>query len=176
MWTKWNDIEKAYINEKSYYGVYKIRMVNNSGYPIEIQRVGGNDKEGIIYIGRAKPNYTLSKRIQQFTNVAINMRLDSHSGAETFVLMRMILECKDKANPNNNLQYQVLRINSDKVQVDINNIENIRKQVKNEEIKALAEYFIEFSELPPCNSSITGKWSQFSKLVEQYWKNQQKQM
>jgi len=54
-WTDWKDIEG--IKEDTIHkgcGVYKIRLANAKGSPIEIPRFLDKDKDGILMIGQSK--------------------------------------------------------------------------------------------------------------------------
>lgn len=61
-WKRFCEIEWENIPENS--GAYYIRCVNKFGKPINIVRLGGVDKEGIIYIGESGRN--LRSRLKNF--------------------------------------------------------------------------------------------------------------
>lgn len=76
-WSNWKsfinvDWKRIPINP----GVYYIRCVNNSGRPINIVRLGGVDKEGIIYIGET--GRKLRNRLQDFWETAHDYKLNRH--------------------------------------------------------------------------------------------------
>jgi hypothetical protein len=89
-------------------GVYYIRCVNESGKPINIQRLGGVDKEGIVYVGET--GNSLRKRLRDFWKTAHNFRIDRHRAGwnysyygfnNTFPLKSLqfsYLSCKNKAH------------------------------------------------------------------------------
>ncbi len=79
-WREWQDIENAKKKESDCYGVYQIRIIDNNRRPIPIPRIGGVDKEGIIYIGKAEPKHPLGHRIDDFL-------AGRHSGSGTYDLM-----------------------------------------------------------------------------------------
>ncbi len=164
-WTTWKDIEKASVFEKGCYGIYKIRITNKSKKVIQIKRVRGIDKEGIVYIGRAKPSLTLARRIREFEAVADELHSAFHSGAITFFLMRETL-LRYKHHKGVNLQYKVLRIDVKNVGSNIDKIEKLKEEIEKEEKQELSKYFSIFCELPPCNSVFTGKWEYFENDVK----------
>jgi excinuclease UvrABC nuclease subunit len=64
-WSKWRRLNKSnwkIIPENP--GVYYIRYVNKSDRPVNILRLGGVDKDGIIYIGETGRN--LRNRLRNF--------------------------------------------------------------------------------------------------------------
>jgi len=161
-WSQWQDIGNAKKDERGYYGTYQIRIVDEiTKKPISISRIGGVDKEGIIYIGKAGPNNSLGSRIDSFFE-------GRHSGSGTYDLMWESLRVKQHPYWKHHLQYRVIRLFPDKVEPDLDNVNEFRymKRIREEEIKALAEYFSKYAELPPCNSTVTGKWKGFLDELE----------
>lgn len=169
-WRDWGNIENAKNEERDYCGIYRIRMVDNSKKPLIVSRICGMDKEGIIYIGRAKPKDTLGKRIDNFYNVKM------HSGAETYELFCKSLKCQKHPYANHNLEYSVIRLHV----IENEHEQKLREEaklykkffidslIKKVEIDALVKYFITYGELPPCNSNFPGKWEEFVKKLEEY--------
>jgi hypothetical protein len=169
-WTDWDKIENARENEKGYYGIYRIRLSDIANRPFRAKRLNGNDEEGIIYIGRARPMYSLAKRVGQFQKMANEVK-GNHSGAETFSLTRMILETTFGNNSCNNLEYSVIHMNDNNPLTNSGETDKLKKEIEEKEIEVLAQYFSKYAELPPCNSSMTGKWGRLYEIVNQYWKS-----
>lgn len=156
-WKKWQDIGNAKNDERGYYGIYQIRIVDEiSEKPTSIPRIGGVDKKGVIYIGKAEPNNSLGSRIDSFFE-------RRHSGSGTYDLMWEALRLKQHPCWKHHLQYRVIRLFPDKVEPDLDDVNEFlyKKRIREEEIKALAEYFSKYAELPPCNSTIPEKWKRF---------------
>ena len=168
MWSSWQNIEHAKAEQRGYYGLYQIRMVNEIGNPLPIQRIAGIDKEGIIYIGRAIPRNTLARRIREFQGTA-QLKNASHSGGETYVLMQTNLKYSDHTYKNHKLQYRVKHLYTDRIELELDEQENFKHKVKKGEEKALADYFNKYAELPPCNSNFPGKWSGFTNRLKELW-------
>lgn len=142
-WGSWHEIERANFNERDYFGIYEIQMVNQLGHPIPISRIGGIDKEGIIYIGRSglKRPRTLSRRLHEF-------QIGKHSGAKTYELVSEVLERLKPAYSNHKLQYRAIHLPVDKVKGDM-------PEIVFKEGRALGDYFSKYAELPPCNSNFS---------------------
>lgn len=76
-WSEWKnfcDINFKDIPQTA--GIYYIRCTGKAKNPIKIPRVGGIDKEGIIYIGESGKN--LMKRIKSFWFSAKNKNTNTH--------------------------------------------------------------------------------------------------
>ena len=151
VWTRWLDINNAKENERGYYGIYQIRIVDKvKKEALPIPRIGGVDVNGIIYIGKAEPQNSLGNRIDAF----VKWR---HSGGGTYELVRAGLKVKRHPYWKHQLQYRVTRLLPDKIAPDL------------AEIKELAKYFRKYCELPPCNSTVPEKWKRFlTELEESY--------
>lgn len=169
MWSSWQDIEQVKVEQRSYPGIYQIRMVNQDGNPRSIPRLMGTDEEGILYIGKVTPNRTLAKRIREFQSAA-RFGSASHSGGETYVLVWMNLIQSDPAYKDCKIQYRVMSLYA-----DLGVQEDFRHRIEEEESKALADYFHKYGELPPCNSSFPGKWNVFSERLQKLWGTRRRQ-
>lgn len=157
-WTDWDNIGNASNNARDYYGVYKIRMIVGPRNPISIKRMHGEDKEGIIYIGRARPFLSLATRIDQFNKIV------KHSGAGTyFLLMLCLAQYEDPSSYG--LQYSIYRMCSKDTIAKNNDIDIQKIKIMEEEANALAVYFKQYCELPPCNSNFENKWEYFRERI-----------
>ena len=104
-WRKWQPIDSVYMNMAllGQPGIYKIRMVDKDGKPIPINRIGGIDLEGIIYIGQS---VRLRERIEDFIR-------GSHSGGRTYKKMRKRLR-KHKPYQEHYLQFSSMNCTRDR--------------------------------------------------------------
>ena len=80
-WSNWENIENLPDYEGK--GVYRIRLVDNKGKSISIQRFLGEDKDGIIVIGKTK---NIKTRLKQFYKVVIETKKYPHSEGLTIHL------------------------------------------------------------------------------------------
>ena len=88
-------------------GVYYIRCIDSSGNPFKIERLGGTDGEGIIYVGET--GRSLRNRLRGFWETA-NHRASRHVAGGNFSyygygkifslsgLQFAFISCKDKAH------------------------------------------------------------------------------
>lgn len=137
-WTKWYSIDDAMSSIPPIaYGIYKIRVTNSKGIPICIDRIGGVDDSGIVYIGRSgfkkkSPNRTLITRIWEFYQ-------GNHSGGDTYYLSN-----QHRLSLTNNFRSH-----------EINACCLILpdKSISQMEGAFLLQYFKRFGELPPFNSN-----------------------
>jgi len=168
MWSSWESIEQAKFKERGYFGIYQIRVVDGVGVPLSVGRIVGVDQEGVIYIGKAGPVQTLAKRIHKFESVS-KLGKAKHSGGETYILLKMKLLFSDHTFKNHKLQYKVVHLDTDRIEPELSGQENFKLKIEKEEINALADYFIKYGELPPCNSIFPGKWDRFTNRLREYW-------
>jgi hypothetical protein len=166
MWTAWDDIEQAKPKELDFFGIYQIRMVNEGGHPLTVNRIMGVDGEGLIYIGKAGPKRTLGSRIRRFVKVS-QWAKARHSGGETYVLLSVNLIRLEHAYRKHRVQYRVMRVGG--VGSQTGGQETLRQKIEEEESKALADYFHKYGELPPCNSSFPRKWDTFTQRLQELW-------
>jgi hypothetical protein len=154
IWNRWRNIEDASSEESDRYGVSKIRILNKAGIPIQIPRVGGIDKDGIVYIGRSgsSRSRSLAARIGEF-RVGKRSGGWPHCGRGTYDLMMNALDHPRKRSflPHA-FQYRTMHLQQSK------------EEIERLEVEALATYFAQYGELPPCNSSFP-KWEKFSRIV-----------
>ena len=166
-WDSWRDIGKARSNEGEYFGIYEIGIADQMGRPVPISRIGGVDKEGVVYVGRSgyKPPRTLAQRIHEF-------QTGRSSGAQTYMLMSDSLKYLKHPHSEHLLRYRAMHVRAEDVNIDDRVIAaevkefRFSKEIESEEVDALAHYFVKYGELPPCNSNFP-KWEAFNKRVQE---------
>ncbi|MFH1718587.1 MAG: hypothetical protein ABIF19_14630 [Planctomycetota bacterium] len=134
-WSEWVDIEKARSTNGpfNYLGIYQIRAATTSGKPISIQRLAGVDASGVLYIGRSgfNSNRSIANRIGEFVR-------KQHSGGITYAKAKPVLDERPRFSKH------CLQVKAKFLKTD---------QIPKAESEALDEYFLEYAELPPCNSA-----------------------
>ncbi len=153
-WSGWHNIDVASSEEADCYGIYKIRILDKAGSPIQIPRVGGPDNEGIVYIGRSGWSRTrsLAARIREFRTGEHSGRW-AHSGRWTYDLMMEALNrSRKRAYVPHSFQYRTMHL------------QQSEEEIRRLEVETLAAYFLKYGELPPCNSSFPG-WREFKEVV-----------
>lgn len=128
-WSNWENIE-IFPDYKGK-GVYKIRLVNNKGEILSIQRFLGEDKGGLLMIGQTS---NINRRLREFYNVVIKEKNSPHSEAKTLRLARR--------NPKFEEKFRKCSF-----QYSFNKVENN----KEEEKKLLENYFNKYGETTPLN-------------------------
>ena len=142
-WSKWCDVqigEKVPVdNFPDGFGIYQVRAVlrSNLEKPLEIGRLGGIDRSGLLYIGRSgiqskSPTRTIKNRVNEFLS-----ERKRHSGGETYKSALSSLR-KNHAFINHQLQVRGMQLPEE--------------EIKSAESDALKAYVRTFAELPPCNS------------------------
>jgi len=138
-WSHWVDtlsIKKSK-DQYTWPGVYKIRLADADGYPIEIGRLLGKDREGTLAIGESK---NIATRINQFNRAQHEGKL-VHSEGITLFLIRMTTKF------NRGLY------NDCRIQFSAKNLKD-KKEAEREEEEMLKRYFMEYGELPPLNRNM----------------------
>lgn len=135
-WSEWVDIKTAKSRKGPFnrLGVYQIRAVAVSGEPISIHRLAGVDASGVLYIGRSgyNTNRSIANRIGEFVR-------QQHSGGVTYAKAKEVLEKLPRFS-GHHLQVKA-KFLATKEEIDV------------AESNALNRYFLEYAELPPCNSA-----------------------
>jgi len=112
-------------------GIYRLYAIGKSGKPICIQRFGGVDKNGLLYIGQTSKQ-TLRKRIYNLLAASREIgKTTNHSGGKKY-----------KTNPviQKTLQEHFLYFDFEICQTPLSR-----------EADLLKEYSLEFGEYPPLN-------------------------
>ncbi len=139
-WQDWFELCGTTVWPRSY-GIYRIRISNREGVPIEISRLGGLDSDGILDIGRsglrtAKSDRSLGQRLWEFWQGR------NHSAAYTFGLARALMSGMPL--------FQGHRLWASIVVL-------ADEAIKKAEEDAIREYFDRFLELPPYNGAFPGR-------------------
>jgi hypothetical protein len=138
-WSHWVDtlsIKKSK-NQYTWPGVYKIRLADADGHPIEIGRLLCKDKEGTLAIGESK---NIATRINQFNRAQLKGKL-VHSEGITLFLIRMLTKFSRGLCNDCRIQFSAKKLKG-------------KKEAEREEEKMLKTYFIEYGELPPLNRNM----------------------
>lgn len=134
-WSKWFAL--TVFPEHKGAAVYKVRMTRK-GHPIPIPRIGGKDKNGILFYGETK---TLSTRTLNFL-AAAEYNKGAHSEGFTYYFFRDLYTKRFKGRPKLEFAYQRTRN---------------KKEAKNLEARYIGNYMQKFGEPPPLNSGIPRK-------------------
>lgn len=138
-WSDWLDI--IFIEDlKDLYewpGVYKIRLANSRGCPIEIGRLLGKDKDGTLMIGESGK---VATRISQFYDAYEGYNWH-HYEAETLFLIRYKTKFRKGIYNDCKIQFAARKLND-------------RIEAKKEEEIMLKSYFRKYGELPPLNRNL----------------------
>jgi len=123
-------------------GVYRIYLFDGDA-PVEIPRVRGVDKQGLLLIGRSE---NIENRRKRFIR-SEEGRGPGHSEGQLLFLMKQFFE---------KLKEQQIRFNFDKV--------DSKKEAEEMEKEELRKYFKIHLELPPLNSAMPRRREWFDEL------------
>jgi len=134
-WTRWRCVTK----KANYEGpaVYRIRLVNKLGEPIQINRFLSTDLNGLLAIGVAKTN--MENRRKLFYRAFNNGRA-KHSEGKLLYFIK-----------NNSSSYK--RYQNCQCQYSFWKLKSLKKAEK-EEARLIKSYLKIFGEVPPLNSVI----------------------
>jgi len=134
-WSESVDIKEAKSKKGpfNHLGIYQILAANAKGKPISIHRLAGVDASGVLYVGRSgfNSNRSSAVRIGEFVR-------KQHSGGITYARAKLILDKRPRFSKH------CLQVRAKSLKT-----EQIRKAAS----EALKEYFLDYAELPPCNSA-----------------------
>jgi hypothetical protein len=124
-------------------------MSDVAGSPLTLNRLGGADPGGIIYIGRSgfldsKTKRTIGQRLEEFYFEG------SHSGGWTYWQAKHVFEARGVFAGHRLFASIVV-------------LPGTKAEIVPAEMWALRVYFDTFAELPPFNSAFPGKWKTFQK-------------
>jgi hypothetical protein len=122
-------------------GIYRVRLFSN-GKPVEIGRLGGTDRMGILAIGNSD---NIEKRRKLF--VRAKKGNHGHSAGIQWYLVTYHSKRFEKCT----LMFQFTEL------VD-------KKEAEEEEEKEIWEYFKNYLEVPPLNGSIPGREKRFDEI------------
>lgn len=128
-WIKLNELQWQAKELKNKSGVYILKWVRN-GEHVEIGRIGGKDREGILYIGVAKRN--LEERVSKLRRGILEKKSSGHTATMSFIYSSLYDLIK---NPHEELGIAWVEHDNAKLQ----------------EGHALKYYADKFKELPPLN-------------------------
>jgi hypothetical protein len=153
MTNMWSNIMGHEVGQMDYPGIYQVRMVDSKGKPVAIDRIGGVDEEGLIYVGFSN---NVGERIKEFHST-LSLK-GKHDGASTYFLMRQNLVSLGHDYASCKLQCTVTRLPG-----------TSETELRKQEAIMLANYFSKYSELPPCNCNFPEKWGEFTHQLQQFW-------
>jgi len=136
-WSEWLDIE-----EKPEYegcGVYKIRLVDPEGFPVNIPRFVDTDKDGILQICYSE---NIKRGIYRFFRATEGKKY-THAEGERLQLLKKYTNLKERYK-DSKMQY------SFKKQAG-------RKEARIEQERLLKSYVKKYGEVPPNNNNFLDK-------------------
>ena len=136
-WFEWMDIHQIPNYEGC--GVYKIRLVNSEGFPVEIPRFIDTDKNGILQICYSE---NIKRGIYRFLRSAEGKRY-THAEGERLRLLMRYTDFKERYK-DCGMQY------SFKKQLN-------RREARVEQEKLLKCYVKKYGEVPPNNNNFPDK-------------------
>ena len=136
-WNKWMDIEKN--PNYNGCGVYKIRLINPKGFPVEIPRFLDKDKDGILMIGHSED---IERRIKYFRG-AMEGKEYAHAEGQRMYLIKKYTNFMESHN-NFKIQYSFKKLPS-------------KNEAQKEEERSLKCYFKRYGEVPPLNNNLPDK-------------------
>lgn len=137
-WTGWHPLDEQFIKREEGHGIYAIRLVAPDGTRVRVPRMGGEDPQGILYIGRSglsrSRNKDLKNRLLEFLNNP--QRSQEPLGLLESKLYDMLGRF--------HLEYRVMRLDD--------------QEIEDKERQQVLKYIRRFGEPPPCNSVIAGRY------------------
>ena len=131
-WSNW--LNSLFKGQYEWPGVYKIRLADSRGYPIEIGRLLDKDKDGILAIGESE---SIASRISKFYRAYEHGKL-GHSEGETLFLMQVKTKFRRGIYNDCKIQFTARKLNG-------------KAEAEKEEQRLFKSYFIKYGELPPLN-------------------------
>jgi hypothetical protein len=136
MWTRWCELSDGHLSEhwSASPGVYRIRLLDSNGRPVEIRRILGVDTDGIIYIGMAARGRDggLSNRLWGFWMSAFGRDASAHAAGARY--KRLL----SKHLPRHQVEYSYRKVSG-------------AREAKQLEAECLRKYAVQWGELPPLN-------------------------
>ncbi|MBL7210124.1 MAG: hypothetical protein ISS52_08500 [Dehalococcoidia bacterium] len=141
-WSDWLDIALCKEMGRLYRwcGVYRVRLADVEGSPIEIPRLLATDRDGILAIGES---VKIARRIREFHN-GFEGRRPEHPAAEKLFLARCFTDFEKRIYKNHRIQFAARKLND-------------KSEAQKEEARLLKSYFEKCGELPPLNSCMPDK-------------------
>ncbi len=143
-WLGWVDIEENPDFEG--YGVYKVRLVNSKGFPVEIPGFLDNDKDGILQISRSE---NIRKGIRFFRGAMEGKKYANAEGER----LHFIKKYTDLTGiyKNYKLQYSFVEWTD-------------KRAARIEQERLLKWYIKRYGEAPPVNNYFTEKYINWESL------------
>jgi len=129
------DLPKHIERLKNKIGVYILRWAKN-GNPVPIERIGGVDSEGILYIGVTERKGGLAKEISRLKEGILRKEFRLHTAVKSFIFQNL---------------YDLIKIE----ELELAWIEfDIPEKCIHQKWLTLKHYIDKFKELPPLNLNI----------------------
>jgi hypothetical protein len=145
-WFRWKDIDQTPSYEGC--GIYKVRLVNSEGLPVEIPRFIDTDKDGILQICYSE---NIRRGIYRFLRATEGKRY-THAEGERLQLVKKYTTFKERYK-DCKMQYSYKRHPN-------------RKEARMEQERLLKCYFKKYGEVPPNNNNFPNKHIDWESLRE----------
>lgn len=145
-WSKWMDISQVPNYEGC--GVYKIRLVNSKGFPVEIPRFIDTDKDGILQICYSE---NIKRGTYRFLRATEGKKY-THAEGERLQLLKKYTNFKEKYK-DCKMQYSFKE-------------EPNRKEARVEQERLLKCYVKKYGEVPPNNNNFPDKHIDWESLLD----------
>jgi len=129
-----------YKNQFEWSGVYKIRLADSRGDPVEICRFLDKDKDGTLMIGESA---NIAERTDLFYRAYEEGSL-THSEGEVLFLLKMQTKFRRGIYDDCKIQFSTRKLND-------------KAESEEEEERLLKSYFIKYGELPPLNRKMPAR-------------------
>jgi hypothetical protein len=143
-WLGWIDIEEN--PDFDGCGVYRVRLVDSKGLPIEIPRFLDNDKDGILQISRSG---NIKKGIDLFRGAIEGKKYANAEGKRLYLIKKYTN--LPEIHKNYRLQYSIMKW-ADK------------REARIEQERLLKWYIKRYGEAPPVNNYFTEKYIDWESL------------
>jgi hypothetical protein len=143
-WLGWIDIEEN--PDFDGCGVYRVRLVDSKGFPIEIPRFLDNDKDGILQISRSE---NIKKGINFFRGAIEGKKYANAEGKRLYLIKKYTNF--PEMHKNYRVQYSIMKW-ADK------------REARIEQERLLKWYIKRYGEAPPVNNYFTEKYIDWESL------------
>jgi len=143
-WLGWIDIEEN--PDFDGCGVYRVRLVDSKGFPIEIPRFLDNDKDGILQISRSE---NIKKGINFFRGAIEGKKYANAEGKRLYLIKKHTNF--PEMHKNYRVQYSIMKW-ADK------------REARIEQERLLKWYIKRYGEAPPVNNYFTEKYIDWESL------------
>ena len=149
-WSDW--LDSIFIEEfKDLYewpGVYKIRLADSRGHPVEIGRLLDKDRNGILMIGESD---NVAERIREFYGAYEGDKV-SHSEGELLHLIKIRTKFRRGIYDDCRIQFATREVRD-------------KSEAEKEQERLFKVYFVRYGELPPHNRSMPDKLVDWKALL-----------